>query len=50
MEKKITTTLRRKIYSHWNAGWFVDNIARICKTDPDTVRKVLTDKGVKNIM
>ena len=44
-----TKTLRTKITTCWNNGWMVDNIARIVGTDPDTVRTVLTDKGITDI-
>lgn len=46
----ITKTLRTKITTCWKNGWHVDNIARIVGTDPDTVRTVLTDKGVTDII
>lgn len=45
----IDKTLRRKIISCWNYGWYVNNIAHICETDIDTVTSVLKDKGVKDI-
>lgn len=46
----ITKTLRTKIMTCWKNGWYVDNIARIVGTDPDTVRTVLMDKGVSGII
>jgi hypothetical protein len=39
-----------KITACWKNGWHVNNIARIVGTDPDTVRTVLMDKGVTDIM
>jgi hypothetical protein len=45
----ITRTLKFRIKTCWENGWFVDNIARIVGTDPDTVRTVLMDNGVTNI-
>lgn len=45
----ITKTLKTKIATCWKNGWYVDNIARIVGTDPDTVRTVLMEKGVSDI-
>jgi len=45
----ITKTLKKKIVTCWKNGWLVGNIAHICRTDLDTVKAVLTEKGVKNI-
>jgi len=47
MQKKIPREMSRHIVRCWREGWFVDNIARICRTDADTVVTVLRDKGIQ---
>lgn len=46
----VTKTLKQKITNCWNNGWHVNNIARIVGTEPDTVRTVLMEKGVSDIV
>ena len=47
MQKKITRELSKQIVRCWREGWFHDNIARICRTDVETVEQVLKDRGIQ---